>query len=216
MIRSATLFIILQGSVMGQVLPLVTARAIVSPLLAVYVRLLPARRGFSWHSRGWFREDGGRRIAARSEIPAEVIEQLVFGQVVQCRKPPTLRVKLFSVLEWMCIRCLQRQPRLRYQFPGGCKRPESLMAGTIRAGIAGGADSSPYCQLASVKNWRACWLMSTNPHNEPAPETLLSPAFARLNAVPPAVAEYSTGLRMGDTAEKWRKPTVLLANSKMH
>ncbi len=37
-----------------------------------------------------------------------------------------------------------------------------------------------------------------------------------LMPVPPAVAEYSTGLRMGDTAEQMAKTTVLLANSKMH
>ncbi|STL88102.1 fatty acid oxidation comple beta subunit (3 -ketoacyl-CoA thiolase) [Escherichia coli] len=38
---------------------------------------------------------------------------------------------------------------------------ESLMAGTISSGIAGGQIPLPYCQLASVKNWRACWLIST-------------------------------------------------------
>lgn len=38
-------------------------------------------------------------LLARSEIPAEVIEQLVFGQVVQMPEAPTLRVKLFSVPE---------------------------------------------------------------------------------------------------------------------
>lgn len=38
---------------------------------------------------------------------------------------------------------------------------ESLMAGTIRAGIAGGADSSSVLPIGVSKNWRACWLMST-------------------------------------------------------
>ena len=32
---------------------------------------------------------------------------------------------------------------------------ESLMAGTIRAGIAGGADSPLSCPLGSVKRWPA-------------------------------------------------------------
>ena len=84
---------------MGQVLPLVTRRAIVSPLLAVYVRLCPPGDGV----HGIPAVDLGKMVVgellARSEIPAEVIEQLVFGQVVQMPEAPTLRVKLFSVPE---------------------------------------------------------------------------------------------------------------------
>jgi acetyl-CoA acetyltransferase len=40
---------------------------------------------------------------------------------------------------------------------------ESLMAGTIRAGIAGGADSSSVCPSASVKSWPARWWMPIKP-----------------------------------------------------
>lgn len=84
---------------MGQVLPLVTRRMIVSPLLAVYVRLCPSGDGFSWHSAVDLGKMVVGELLARSEIPAEVIEQLVFGQVVQMPEAPTLRVKLFSVRE---------------------------------------------------------------------------------------------------------------------
>lgn len=37
-----------------------------------------------------------------------------------------------------------------------------------------------------------------------------------LMPVPPAVAEYSTGLRMGDTAEQMAKTYGITENSKMH
>lgn len=40
---------------------------------------------------------------------------------------------------------------------------ESLMAGTIRAGIAGGADSSSVLPIGVVKPRRGCWLMSIKP-----------------------------------------------------
>ena len=103
-------------------------------------------------------------LLARSEIPAEVIEQLVFGQVVQnARKPPTLRVKIVLGTGMnVHTDASQRQPRLRYQFPGGFANvAESVMAGTIRGGIAGGADSSSVLPIGVSKNWRACWLMST-------------------------------------------------------
>ncbi|XNM76239.1 hypothetical protein ACLK19_15500 [Escherichia coli] len=52
-----------------------------------------ARQGTAFqvlHPRGRFREDGERRTAPRSEIPAEVIEQLVFGQVVQMPEAPNI------------------------------------------------------------------------------------------------------------------------------
>ncbi|MBW6098498.1 hypothetical protein HT118_20285 [Escherichia coli] len=65
------------------------ARAIVSPLLAVYVRLF-ARQATAFH--GIPAVDLGKMVVgellARSEIPAEVIEQLVFGQVVQMPEAP--------------------------------------------------------------------------------------------------------------------------------
>ena len=86
---------------MGQVLPLVTRRgdriAIVSGLRTPF-----ARRATAFF-HGIPAVDLGKMVVgellARSEIPAEVIEQLVFGQVVQMPEAPTLRVKLFSVLE---------------------------------------------------------------------------------------------------------------------
>lgn len=40
---------------------------------------------------------------------------------------------------------------------------ESLMAGTIRAGIAGGADSSSVLPIGVSKNWRARWWTRIKP-----------------------------------------------------
>lgn len=40
---------------------------------------------------------------------------------------------------------------------------ESLMAGSIRAGIAGGADSSSVLPIGVSKSWRGCWWMSIRP-----------------------------------------------------
>ncbi|MFP1497764.1 hypothetical protein ACLB1Q_32140 [Escherichia coli] len=54
---------------MGQVLPLVTRQAIVSPLLAVYVRLLPARRRLFMAFPAVDQEDGGRRTAGTQRDP---------------------------------------------------------------------------------------------------------------------------------------------------
>ena len=79
------------------------------------------------------------------------------------------------------------------------------MAGTIRAGIAGGADSSSVLPIGVSK---------TGPHpvdvNKARTLGQRLKLFSRLRLrdllpVPPAVAEYSTGLRMGDTAEQMAK-----------
>ncbi len=199
---------------MGRFYRWLPARAIVSPLLAVYVAFCPTGDGFSWHSRGWFREVVVGELLARTEIPAEVIEQLSSVRLCKCRKRPTLPVKLFLHWNECAYWCLQRQPRLRHQFQAVANVAESLMAGTIRAGIPVGQIPLPYCQLASVKNWRAAGWCQQSPHAEPAPETFFSLRLRDLMPVPPAVAEYSTGLGWGTPQSKWRKPTASPENSK--
>ncbi len=76
---------------MGQVLPLVTRQgdriAIVSGLRTPFARQATAFHGIP-------AVDLGKMVVgellARSEIPAEVIEQLVFGQVVQMPEAPNI------------------------------------------------------------------------------------------------------------------------------
>jgi hypothetical protein len=88
----------LQGSVMSQALPLITRQgdriAIVSGLRTPFARQATAFHGIP-------AVDLGKMVVgemlARSEIPPEVIEQLVFGQVVQMPEAPILRVKSSSV-----------------------------------------------------------------------------------------------------------------------
>ena len=80
------------------------------------------------------------------------------------------------------------------------------MAGTIRAGIAGGADSSSVLPIGVSKKL-ARVLVDVNKARTTGQRLKL---FSRLRLrdlmpVPPAVAEYSTGLRMGDTAEQMAK-----------
>lgn len=94
---------------------------------------------------------------------------------------------------------------------------ESLMAGTIRAGIAGGADSSSVLPIGVSKQLARILVDANKARTTGAKLKLFSRLRLRdLMPVPPAVAEYSTGLRMGDTAEQMAKPTVLPANSRMH
>jgi acetyl-CoA acyltransferase len=92
---------------------------------------------------------------------------------------------------------------------------ESLMAGTIRAGIAGGADSSSVLPIGVSKTLARAGRCEQSPHAEPETEAVFPPAAARPAAGSPAVAEYSTGLRMGDTAEQMAKSWGSPGNNRM-
>ncbi len=137
---------------MGQVLPLVTRQgdriAIVSGLRTPFARQATAFHGIP-------AVDLGKMVVgellARSEIPAEVIEQLVFGQVVQMPEAPNIaREIVLGTGMNVHTDAYRRQPRLRYQFPGDCKRPaESLMAGIISRG-----DCRWGRFLFRIANWR--------------------------------------------------------------
>ena len=83
---------------------------------------------------------------------------------------------------------------------------ESLMAGTIRAGIAGGADSSSVLPIGVSKKLARTLVDANKARTLGQKLKLFSQLRLRdLLPVPPAVAEYSTGLRMGDTAEQMAK-----------
>lgn len=103
-------------------------------------------------------------LLARSEIPAEVIEQLVFGQVVQMPEAPNIaREIVLGTGMNVHTDAYSVSRACATSFQAIANVAESLMAGTIRAGIAGGADSSSVLPIGVSKNWRACWLMSTKP-----------------------------------------------------
>ncbi|MBU5894420.1 acetyl-CoA C-acyltransferase, partial [Vibrio cholerae O1] len=77
---------------------------------------------------------------------------------------------------------------------------ESIIAGSVSIGIAGGADSSSVLPIG-VSKALARTLVDANKARTAGQRLKL---FSRLRLrdllpVPPAVAEYSTGLRMGDT-----------------
>jgi len=83
---------------------------------------------------------------------------------------------------------------------------ESLMAGTIDAGIAGGADSSSVLPIGVSKTLARALVDLNKARRFSQKLSILRRLRPRdLLPVPPAVAEYSTGLRMGDTAEQMAK-----------
>ncbi|BET40465.1 acetyl-CoA C-acyltransferase FadI [Atlantibacter hermannii] len=146
-------------------------------------------------------------LLARSEISPDVIEQLVFGQVVQMPEAPNIaREIVLGTGMNVHTDAYSVSRACATSFQAVANVAESLMAGTIRAGIAGGADSSSVLPIGVSKKL-ARVLVDVNKARTTGQRLKL---FSRLRLrdlmpVPPAVAEYSTGLRMGDTAEQMAK-----------
>lgn len=80
------------------------------------------------------------------------------------------------------------------------------MAGTIDVGIAGGADSSSVLPIGVSKKLAANLLALSKTKTMGQKLKILKTLSVKdLMPVPPAVAEYSTGLSMGQTAEQMAK-----------
>ncbi|HAZ54838.1 MAG TPA: acetyl-CoA C-acyltransferase FadI, partial [Franconibacter helveticus] len=192
----------------SQPLPLVTRQgdriAIISGLRTPFARQATAFHGVP-------AVDLGKMVVgellARSEIAPEVIEQLVFGQVVQMPEAPNIaREIVLGTGMNVHTDAYSVSRACATSFQAVANVAESLLAGTIRAGIAGGADSSSVLPIG-VSKTLARTLVDANKARTLSQRLKL---FSRLKMrdllpVPPAVAEYSTGLRMGDTAEQMAK-----------
>lgn len=146
-------------------------------------------------------------LMARSELPAEVIEQLVFGQVVQMPEAPNIarEIVLSSGLS-AHTDAYSVSRACATSFQAVANVAESLLAGTISAGIAGGADSSSVLPIGVSKTLARALVDLNKARSFGQKLHILRRLRPRdLLPVPPAVAEYSTGLRMGDTAEQMAK-----------
>ncbi|WP_437887109.1 acetyl-CoA C-acyltransferase FadI [Phytobacter sp. V91] len=193
---------------MSQALPLVTRTgdriAIVSGLRTPFARQATAFHGVPAIELGKMVVS---ELLARSEIVPDVIEQLVFGQVVQMPEAPNIarEIVLGSGMS-VHTDAYSVSRACATSFQAVANVAESLMAGTIRAGIAGGADSSSVLPIGVSKKLARTLLDASKARTMGQKLKLFSRLrIPDLFPVPPAVAEYSTGLRMGDTAEQMAK-----------
>lgn len=146
-------------------------------------------------------------LLIRSELDTKLIEQVVYGQVVQMPEAPNIAREIvlgtgmnvhtdaFSVTR-ACATSFQSVVSVA----------ESMMAGITQIGLAGGADSSSVLPIGVSKKLARA-LVDLNKARSFGQKLAI---FRRLGLkdllpVPPAVAEYSTGLSMGDTAEQMAK-----------
>ena len=143
----------------------------------------------------------------RTELAPEEVELLVFGQVIQMPAAPNIarEIVLGTGMD-VTTDAYSVSRACATSFQAVANVAESMMAGHCCVGIAGGADSSSVLPIG-VSKALATALVDLSKARTLAQRWRIVKALRlrHLMPVPPAVAEYSTQLRMGDTAEQMAK-----------
>ncbi|EGR0070210.1 acetyl-CoA C-acyltransferase FadI [Vibrio vulnificus] len=146
-------------------------------------------------------------LLARTDIDPKLIEQVVFGQVVQMPEAPNIAREIVLGTGMNIHTDAYSVTRAcATSFQSAVNVAESIMAGAIDIGIAGGADSSSVLPIGVSKKLAASLLALSKTKTLGQKLKVLSGLGLKdLMPEPPAVAEYSTGLSMGQTAEQMAK-----------
>ncbi|ALU42426.1 acetyl-CoA acyltransferase [Pseudoalteromonas rubra] len=143
----------------------------------------------------------------RLNIDKTEIDQLVFGQVVQMPEAPNIaREIVLGTGMPVSVDAYSVSRACATSFQAVANVAESIIAGHTAVGIAGGADSSSVLPIGVSKKLAGS-LVDLNKARTLSQRLKI---FSKLRLkdlmpVPPAVAEYSTGLSMGQTAEQMAK-----------
>ncbi|MEM0515367.1 acetyl-CoA C-acyltransferase FadI [Pseudoalteromonas sp. YIC-827] len=143
----------------------------------------------------------------RLDFDRKEIDQLVFGQVIQMPEAPNIaREIVLGTGMPVNIDAYSVSRACATSFQAIANVAESIMAGHTQVGIAGGADSSSVLPIGVSKKLAGS-LVDLNKARTFSQRLKI---FSKLGLkdllpVPPAVAEYSTGLSMGQTAEQMAK-----------
>jgi acetyl-CoA acyltransferase len=146
-------------------------------------------------------------LLIRAELDPALIDQVVYGQVVQMQEAPNIaREIVLGTGMQVHTDAFSVTRACATSFQSVVSVAESMLAGVTQIAIAGGADSSSVLPIGVSKKLARA-LVDVNKAKTLGQKLAI---FRRLGLkdllpVPPAVAEYSTGLSMGDTAEQMAK-----------
>lgn len=146
-------------------------------------------------------------LIKKHDIDPLLIEQLVYGQVVQMPEAPNIaREIVLGTGMNIHTDAYSVSRACATSFQSTVNITESIMTGMIDVGIAGGADSTSVAPVGVSKNLARTLLDLTKAKTLGQKLALIKRLGLKdLLPVPPAVAEYSTGLSMGQTAEQMAK-----------
>lgn len=146
-------------------------------------------------------------LLQKSELDAKLIDQLVFGQVVQMPEAPNIaREIVLGTGMNVHTDAYSVSRACATSFQSTVNIAESIMSGMVDIGVAGGADSSSVAPIGISKKFARTLLDLSKTKTVGQKLSLLRKlSFKDILPVPPAVAEYSTGISMGQTAEQMAK-----------
>ncbi|MCW8139074.1 MAG: acetyl-CoA C-acyltransferase FadI [Planctomycetota bacterium] len=148
-----------------------------------------------------------RELLERSGVPPHAVQQLVFGQVVPSVNAPNIAREIVLGAELpRDIEAFSVSRACATSYQAAASVAEAIQVGQIDCGIAGGADSASVVPITVTRRLQKALLLASKARS--VPERLkafqgLSPAD--LLPEPPSPTEPSTGLTMGESAEKMAK-----------
>lgn len=168
-----------------------------------------ARQATAFH--GVSALDMGKMVVAellsRNDLDPKLVDQVVYGQVIQMPKAPNIAREIVLGTGMNVHTDAYSVTRAcATSFQSTVNVAESILAGTVEVGIAGGSDSSSVLPITvSTKLARALVDLTKARSLGDRLKIFKRLSIKDLAPVPPAVAEYSTGISMGQTAEQMAK-----------
>jgi len=175
--------------------------AIVSGLRTPFARQLT-------HFKNTNAIDMGKMVVSemlnRAEIDLSLIERVVYGQVlIQPEAPNIAREIVLGSGMNVNTDAYSVSRACATSFQSTVNIAESIMAGAISIGVAGGSDTSSVVPIGVSKKLSAMLLELSKAKTMSQRLKILSRLRPKdLAPVPPSVKEYSTGLTMGENAEQ--------------
>jgi acetyl-CoA acyltransferase len=143
----------------------------------------------------------------RAEVDPKIIDQVVFGQVIPAAYAPNIarEIVISSNLD-ISTDAYSVSRACATSFQALISAAESIQSGQISSAIVGGADTSSILPISLSDKLARCLMASQKAKRwRGKVAAFRGLSFSELLPVPPSVAEYSTGLTMGDTAEQMAK-----------
>ncbi|WP_371195524.1 acetyl-CoA C-acyltransferase FadI [Glaciecola sp. SC05] len=146
-------------------------------------------------------------LMIKNDVDPALIQQVVFGQVVQMPEAPNIaREVVLGTGMGVHTDAYSVSRACATSFQSTVNVLESMMVGNIEVGIAGGADSTSVSPIGVSKNLARALVDLQKAKTIGQKFNIFKKLGMKdLLPVPPAVAEYSTGLSMGQTAEQMAK-----------
>ena len=146
-------------------------------------------------------------LLQRVELAPNEIEQVVYGQVVPSVEAPNIAREIVlatGMPKSIDAYSVSRACATSYQ--STVNVAEAIMAGAIDTGVAGGADSASNVPITVSKRLAEALMAATKARSIGERAQIFAGLRPKdLIPVAPAIAEYSTGLSMGESAEKMAK-----------